>query len=113
MLFTDHLALKYVNTRKKLNNRHAKWVSFLQGYNFVLKHKFGKQNQVADALSRHVALITTMKTEVIGFDSIKVLYEVDDDFWEIIEKLKDPKTSLSYHTRGEYSLQDGYLFKGK
>ena len=54
-----------------------------------------------------------MEIEVIGFDSIKVLYEVDDDFWEIIEKLKDPKTSLSYHTRGEYSLQDGYLFKGK
>jgi hypothetical protein len=39
VLFTDHVALKYVNTQKKLNNRHAKWVSFLQGYTFVLKHK--------------------------------------------------------------------------
>lgn len=42
VLFTDHIALKYLNTQKKLNTRHAKWVSFLQGYNFVLKHKSGK-----------------------------------------------------------------------
>ena len=42
VLFTDHIALKYVNTQKKLNSRHAKWVSFLQGYTFVLKHKSGK-----------------------------------------------------------------------
>ena len=104
MLFTDHLALKYVNTQKKLNNRHAKWVSFLQGYNFFLKQKFGKQNQVVDALGRHVALIATMETKVIGFDSIKVLYEANDDFWENIKKLKEPTPSLSNHTRGEYFM---------
>jgi hypothetical protein len=39
VLFTDHITLKYVNTQKKLNSRHAKWVCFLQGYTFVLKHK--------------------------------------------------------------------------
>jgi hypothetical protein len=39
VLFTDHISLKYVNTQNKLNNRRAKWVSFLQGYTFVLKHK--------------------------------------------------------------------------
>ena len=41
VLFTDHISLKYVNTQKKLNNIHAKWVSFLQGYTFVMKHKPG------------------------------------------------------------------------
>ena len=41
VLFTDHIALKYVNTQNKLNNRHEKRVSFLQGYTFVLKHKSG------------------------------------------------------------------------
>jgi hypothetical protein len=41
VLFTDHIALKYVNTYKKLNIRHAKWVYFLQRYTFVLKHKSG------------------------------------------------------------------------
>jgi hypothetical protein len=39
VFFTDRIALKYVNTQKKLNNRHEKWFSFLQGYTFVLKNK--------------------------------------------------------------------------
>jgi hypothetical protein len=39
VLFTDHISLKYVNTQKKLNNRHVKWIYFLQGYTIVLKHK--------------------------------------------------------------------------
>jgi hypothetical protein len=59
VLFTDHIALRYVNTQKKLDNRHAKWVFFLQGYTFVLKHKSGRHNQVADALSQCTALLTT------------------------------------------------------
>ena len=34
VLFTNHVVLKYVNTKNKLNSRHEKWVSFLQGYTF-------------------------------------------------------------------------------
>ena len=79
----------------------------------LLKHKFGKQNQVAGVLSWRVTLINTMEIEVISFDSIKVLYQANDDFWEIIEKIKEPTTSLSDHTRGVYFLQDVYLFRGK
>ena len=44
VLFTNHIALKYVNTQKKLNSRHAKWVSLLQGYTCVMKHKSGRKN---------------------------------------------------------------------
>ena len=80
VLFTDHIALKYVNTQKKLNSRHAKWVSFLQGYTFVLKHKSGKQNQVADALSRHIILLTTMENQLNGFVVLKDLYVIDNNF---------------------------------
>lgn len=52
ILFSDHEALKYINGKYKLNRRHAKWVEFLQGYTFHIKHKSGKQNQVADAKSK-------------------------------------------------------------
>jgi hypothetical protein len=113
MLFTDHVTLKYINTQKKLNSRHAKWVSFLQGYTFVLKHKSGWQNQVANALSRRIVLLTTMENQVIGFVALKDLYASDNDFWEIVEQLKNPVTRNMGLTQGEYFMQDGYLFKGK
>jgi hypothetical protein len=113
VLFTDHIALKYLNTQKKLNTRHAKWVSFLQGYNFFLKHKSGKQNQVVDALSRRVVLLNIMETEVVGFDAIKDLYESDSDFWEVVDQLKNPVPGNADSVHGDYLMQDGYLFKGK
>ena len=85
VLYTDHIVLKYVNTQNKLNSRHAKWVSFLQGYTFVLKHKLGKQNQVVDALSQRNVLLTTMENKVSAFVVLNYLYESDNDFWEIVE----------------------------
>ncbi|XP_057248317.1 uncharacterized protein LOC130590269 [Beta vulgaris subsp. vulgaris] len=44
-------ALKYLQSQQKLQPRHAKWVEFLQAYHFVIKHKSGKMNKGADALS--------------------------------------------------------------
>ena len=36
VLFSDHQALRYLNSQKKLNARHAKWVEFFNEYSFVL-----------------------------------------------------------------------------
>ena len=80
VLFTDHIALKYVNTQNKLKYRHAKWVSFLQGYTFVFKHKLGQPNQVANTLSRCTILLTTMENQVIRFAALKDLYASNNDF---------------------------------
>lgn len=72
-----------------------------------------KQNQVLDALSRHVVLLTTMKNEVVGFDLIKGLYEFDNDCWKIVEQLRNPIMGNMDYIQGEYFMQDGYQFKGK
>lgn len=42
ILFTNHEALRYVKSQKKLNTRHVKWISFIQYYEFTLKHKSRK-----------------------------------------------------------------------
>lgn len=51
ILYSNHEALKFINGQQKLNRRHAKWVEELQEYKFVIRHKAGVQNRVADALS--------------------------------------------------------------
>ena len=80
VVFTDHQALKFINSQTKLNVRHAKWVETLQSFTFTLRHKSGKSNQVADALSRWTAMLTTMSVEVLDFASMKDQYETDEDF---------------------------------
>ena len=60
--------MKYLNSQKRLNARHNKWVEFLWDYTFVLKHKARVENKVADALSRGVMILVPMGVEVIGFE---------------------------------------------
>ncbi|GKB51965.1 putative CCCH-type zinc finger family protein [Tanacetum coccineum] len=86
VLFFDHEALKFINGQHKLKSRHAKWVKFIQAFSFIIRHKVGSNNQVADALSRHHSLITTMQIRVQGFDSFRGLYCDDPDFREIWSK---------------------------
>ncbi|XP_057485167.1 uncharacterized protein LOC130771560, partial [Actinidia eriantha] len=49
---TDHESLKYLKSQHKLNKRHARWVEFIETFPYVIRYKQGKENVVADALSR-------------------------------------------------------------
>jgi hypothetical protein len=71
VIHSDHEALKYLKSQGKLNCRHAKWIEFIEMFPYVVKHKRGKDNIVADALSRRCALITQLDTKVLGLESIK------------------------------------------
>ncbi len=51
-ILTDHQNLTYFRKPQNINRRQARWVLDLQEYNFVLKHRPGKANTKADALSR-------------------------------------------------------------
>ncbi|GJW17389.1 transposon ty3-I gag-pol polyprotein, partial [Tanacetum coccineum] len=57
-------------------------------------------------LSRKTTLLVSISSEVLGFDSIKELYSIDEDFGNIWIKLKNKQH------RGEIFLLDGYLFNG-
>ena len=85
ILHSDHEALKYIQGQHKLNARHAKWVEFLQSYHFTIKHKSGKMNQGADALSRRHLILFQLDACVLGFEHLKALYEQDEDFGQIYE----------------------------
>src|SRR5688572_14770648 len=52
VLVTDHSALKWLQTSKLPKGQKTRWVMELQQYEFTIKHRPGKANANADALSR-------------------------------------------------------------
>lgn len=51
-VITDHLSLKWLNSIDNPTGRLARWALELQQYNFTVQYRKGKNNIVADALSR-------------------------------------------------------------
>ena len=70
MLHSYREALKYTQGPHKLNSRHAKWVEYLQSFHFTIKHKLGKLNQGADALSRWHLLLFYLDACILGFEHL-------------------------------------------
>jgi len=106
VIHSDHESLKHLKSQGKLNKRHVKWVEFLEQFPYVIKHKQGKANVVADALSRRYALISMLESKMFGFDHIKDLYSQDHDFSKLFELCeKGSHQGLFRH--------EGYLSKNK
>ena len=51
-MYSDHKSLKYIFTQRDLNMRQRRWMEFLEDYDFTFHYHPGKENVVADALSR-------------------------------------------------------------
>jgi hypothetical protein len=69
VLMMDHCGLQYLFDQPKLNARQARWMALLSEFDFEIKHIKGKENRVADALSRsmkmiHLAAVSTYETNV-------------------------------------------------
>ena len=56
ILITDNKGLKYLLDQPNLNSWQARWLAFLSEYDFEIQHIKGKENKVADALSRNAKL---------------------------------------------------------
>ncbi|PKU86669.1 RNA-directed DNA polymerase [Dendrobium catenatum] len=106
VLCSDNQALQYINSQKNINRMHARWIVFFQRFSFVIKHKAGRVNRVADALSRHAALLIHLQAEVTGLQELKELYADDKDFAQIW------KACTNGQPQQDFSVQQGFLFKG-
>lgn len=51
-IYTDHHSLKHIVKQKIQTPEQQKWLTKLMGYDFEIHFKPGKENMVADALSR-------------------------------------------------------------
>jgi hypothetical protein len=69
VLMIDHYGLRYLFDQPKLNAIQARWMSLLSKFYFEIKHIKGKENRVANALSRsmktiQLAKVSTYETDV-------------------------------------------------
>ncbi|KAK1561506.1 hypothetical protein QYE76_007582 [Lolium multiflorum] len=107
IIHSDHESLKYLKSQHTLNKRHAKWVEFIESFPYVIKYKKGKDNVVADALSRKLTLLLTrLDFHVLGLDEIKEQYASDTFFGPIFAKCSIEKGIDDFY------LHQGFLFKG-
>ena len=78
----------------------------------MIKHKSRVTNKVIDALSRRRSFFTEMKVEVLGFDEMKELYDVDPDFSKVCRECRAPNLIDHISKYDENFIQEGMLFKG-
>ena len=108
VLYSDHNALRHLHDQKKVSDQHSRWIEYLQDYAFVIQHKKGKDNVVADDLSRRPSVLNMIRVHVTGFKQMVEAYADCLDFGKILHALSDGPTS-EYN---DFYISEGYLFQG-
>jgi hypothetical protein len=78
-------------------------VEFIETLPYIIKHKKGKDNVIADALSRCYKL-SQLGNKIFGLERIKELYATDFDFKDAYKNCREGRTW------NKYVLHDGLLY---
>ena len=60
-IFTNHKSLKYLLTWKELNLRQRRWLELFKDYDCIIDYHPEKANVVANALSRKIIYVLSLK----------------------------------------------------
>eukprot|EP00253_Pinus_taeda_P015903 PITA_15903 len=106
LLHTDHHSLTNYFSQPTLNARQARWVDFLSGFDFDIKHLQGKENKVADALSRKVQNL--YEISISGWKSpfLEIIKEIADQDTEYQELKSQLQQSAKKDSQQEYEVDD-------
>jgi hypothetical protein len=89
VIYYDHESLKHIRGQEKLNKHHAKWIEFIETFSYIIKHKKGKNNVIADAFSRCYTMISQLDHKIFGLESLKEIYATDFDFKYAYENCRE------------------------
>ena len=106
VIHTDHQSIKYFMTQTKLSEKQMRWANFLSQFHFHFAHIPGKQNPVADALSRRPRVNAVSVAYNHDLVSMIDKYANDDDFAPIYQGL------MNGNTQEPYLLNEGFLLHG-
>jgi hypothetical protein len=108
IIHSDHKSLKHNRGQAKLNKHHAMWVEFIETFPYTIKHKKGKakgkDNVIADVLSRHDTMLSLLDHNFFGLELINELYATDFDFKDAYENCRE------WRTWNKYVMYDGLLY---
>jgi hypothetical protein len=82
---SDHNSLKYLLEQKDLNERQQKWVRRIQAYDFDIEFVKGKNNVVADALSRRPSILAIIGVTVDWKDHLVMEYAEDQFACQLLD----------------------------
>jgi hypothetical protein len=108
-VITDHQSLRYLSTQPSLSKRQVRWMEKMAEFDMEIEYQPGKNNVVADALSRradqHVAAVT--RSSVVPsntlHDRIRAAYQDDP----LCRSLLDNSNAR----RSDHVVRNGLLYK--
>uniref|UniRef100_A0A2N9HZR1 Reverse transcriptase n=1 Tax=Fagus sylvatica TaxID=28930 RepID=A0A2N9HZR1_FAGSY len=102
---TDQQSLKHLLEQRIGTPMQQKWISKLLGYHFVVEFKRGKENLVADALSRQVDtdLMTEVEKETVQLQAQAPNHQLD--------QVSNPQGAVTY--KNGLLLHKGRLYLGE
>ena len=108
---TDHKSLKWIFTQPDLNMRQQRWMELLHEYDFCIEYQPGKENVVANALSKKstlsvISVLQTSITDVVRQASI------NDSFCNLIASIIPILNKSEKHLNiiKGFQIVDGLLY---
>lgn len=107
-VITDNWATKFLLTKPELNKRQAGWLDFIQEFNLEIIYRPGKDNTVADALSRrpdYTINTTFFLSPSTGLlPAIQAAAKGDPQYGRLLHQVYS-------HSRTDFKIRDGLLYK--
>ena len=102
---TNQKSLKHITEQNLMGEDQQKWIAKLIGFDFEVKYKLGRENNVADALSRQMQYATIAMVQCEAWEGLEEEIQGDEKLKNLIQDLVSNSTS-----HPGYQLRGGKLF---
>lgn len=101
LVYTDHMAIKYLDKMADLSGRLARWSVFLRSFKLIISHRKGVDNGPPDFLSRKI--VCSLQAEVMSPDTDYNLIILDIENWKSAQEKDDFCISVTNRIKDKVS----------